>query len=550
MTITLSHNRSATLATTPLIPDFSSNYTGPMTMNDDNRKPRIAFREDQKLPPIGNGKSMRTFRQEYSTITPKEFTRIKQECSENRNSSKSKAEDERERLHKKSMESVKNWNNTILGQRRMRLEVQEQQKQKMKEENDRLEREWEEITKNEHDQRVAHARQLQYISKDRVRQLHSQLLVSNVLSERELQKAYKSKQKELERLRDVTEKAIECNEAGSSICNVLVQEELEKLAKSKQMKLDCSEYQRKQMKLLKDKIELDRQREKNFYKLAGNITAAMQLNGLINDSERNAEQAEIFKKVLISNEQQKKAHREMMKKQEELDDQANLRFNVIQLRREAMKKSMMEKRLHDRENIINHVGKIGQKEAKEHEEIRTRYLNKLEADEFNVRKAEQKEKDAKRALAQEKLEVGRSRKGMVERLQNAKRLEDEEKIVDRLRNEEVNRKFQEETKMLSERIRSKAVAIKEDQKRQMEAKERFREVLRLSELASKAELLKADQLEDEEFNQFAAALIREWHSRGKDVGPLMRALQGDNRARTYEFKKPLNTFERLALAVK
>ncbi|KAJ3332302.1 hypothetical protein HDU76_000677 [Blyttiomyces sp. JEL0837] len=97
-----------------------------------------------------------------------------------------KKEDREERF-RLSRARVQNWDNTIAGQRRKKLEAREERFAKEEAERVKLDQEYAEEEAMRRKQAIDRAKRLQYFSQDPVRAFHSRVLLHTVLQERDLQ---------------------------------------------------------------------------------------------------------------------------------------------------------------------------------------------------------------------------------------------------------------------------------------------------------------------------------------------------------------------------
>lgn len=108
-----------------------------------------------------------------------------------------KAQDEKRRLHELSLDRVKNWSNTVYGQRQKKLEDRRIRLEKEEEERKKIDVEEALFQAEKRKAAIEKAKLQQYYQTDRVKGFHSALLMTEVLKEREAQI-------ELKRLRDKT----------------------------------------------------------------------------------------------------------------------------------------------------------------------------------------------------------------------------------------------------------------------------------------------------------------------------------------------------------
>ncbi|KAI8844131.1 hypothetical protein BJ741DRAFT_264904 [Chytriomyces cf. hyalinus JEL632] len=103
----------------------------------------------------------------------------------------SKLKEEKQELHEQSLQRVKSWTNTILGQRVKRLAFQAEKDRLAEADRLRIDDEWGVLQAKERKDRVERARLMQYKATPMMRQLNEKLNMSNVLHERELQIEHK-----------------------------------------------------------------------------------------------------------------------------------------------------------------------------------------------------------------------------------------------------------------------------------------------------------------------------------------------------------------------
>ncbi|OCT63568.1 coiled-coil domain-containing protein 173 [Xenopus laevis] len=100
---------------------------------------------------------------------------------------------EREALHLKSKEVVKNWTNTIAGMRQKRLESKKLREEKEEKEKKLIDLEEAKFQAQKRKEAIEKARLKQYYQNDKVKTFHSALLLTEVAKERELQIELKNK---------------------------------------------------------------------------------------------------------------------------------------------------------------------------------------------------------------------------------------------------------------------------------------------------------------------------------------------------------------------
>jgi len=102
---------------------------------------------------------------------------------------------EKEDLHQKSKDVVKNWSNTIAGQRQKKLEARKIREEKEEEERVKIDIEEAKFQAEKRREAIEKAKTIQYFQTDRIKSFHGALLLTEVLKERDAQIELK-KQKE------------------------------------------------------------------------------------------------------------------------------------------------------------------------------------------------------------------------------------------------------------------------------------------------------------------------------------------------------------------
>lgn len=140
------------------------------------------------------------------TVLPRdEWNRIKNRLAE-KSGDELRSEQrlaERERLHEKSRSVVKNWSNTIQGQRQRKLEARQERLEAEELELQRIDREEAKFQQAKRTEAIDKAKTLQYYQTDRVKNFHRAMVLSEVLRERDAQIAMKDRIAEFSKKRDI-----------------------------------------------------------------------------------------------------------------------------------------------------------------------------------------------------------------------------------------------------------------------------------------------------------------------------------------------------------
>ncbi|KAJ8025292.1 hypothetical protein HOLleu_35464 [Holothuria leucospilota] len=98
-------------------------------------------------------------------------------------------------LHERSKDMVKNWSNTIAGQRQKKLEARKLKEEQEEKEKVQIDIEEAKFQAQKRKEAIEKAKTLQYYQTDRVKGFHGALLLTEVLKERELQIELKKQRK-------------------------------------------------------------------------------------------------------------------------------------------------------------------------------------------------------------------------------------------------------------------------------------------------------------------------------------------------------------------
>ncbi|XP_069472267.1 cilia- and flagella- associated protein 210 [Ambystoma mexicanum] len=151
----------------------------------------VPLEDDESSTLLANGVDVRQM-----TLLPKaEWERIRNNlntldkeairvCAEKR---------EKDALHQRSKEIVKNWTNTIAGQRQMRLKSKLQREEKEEAEKKRLDLEEDELQAVKRRQAIQEAKTKLYCQIDKVKRFHGALMLTEAIREREAQIELKNK---------------------------------------------------------------------------------------------------------------------------------------------------------------------------------------------------------------------------------------------------------------------------------------------------------------------------------------------------------------------
>lgn len=141
------------------------------------------------LPPISPNGENQTNLNNILVITKNDLDRIHGHLNKRRNEDDTQQEEARRKkeLHEKSMALTRNWNNTIDGSRRHKLQQKAIREEKLEKERQIVDVEFAKVMAEERKKALEQAKLLQYHETDKVKNFHSALKLSEVLKEREAQ---------------------------------------------------------------------------------------------------------------------------------------------------------------------------------------------------------------------------------------------------------------------------------------------------------------------------------------------------------------------------
>ncbi|XP_069838944.1 cilia- and flagella- associated protein 210 [Dendropsophus ebraccatus] len=126
---------------------------------------------------------------------------------------------EREALHLRSKELVKNWTNTLSGLRKEKLQAKKLREEREEEEKKRMDLEEAQYQAEKRRQAIENARVKQYNQNDKVKTFHSALLLTEVIKERDAQMELKNQQMSMNNRQDKDTLARMQRELEESIYN-------------------------------------------------------------------------------------------------------------------------------------------------------------------------------------------------------------------------------------------------------------------------------------------------------------------------------------------
>ncbi|KAJ3413048.1 hypothetical protein HDV05_008569 [Chytridiales sp. JEL 0842] len=449
---------------------------------------------------------------------------------------------EREELHAKSQQKVKDWTNTVLGERKKRLQALQQKQEEEERAREKIDEEWRVIRDRERKEAIEKARLMQYVQNAHVQQFHSKLLLADVLMERDLQIAHKKKLKEEARKQNEIEarqqqQIFEDDEA-----------EFLKEHKAREARLEVARWQKQEAGKKNLERMMERQYEKEYYENIHRTVAA--------EKTKEKEEAKENKKKQIAATQEAlgtiiKMKQDLQKQQEEEElklSQDNERFNNIKSYLASKKKEVTEERAKHKEKDIDIVGEYSLRLQKEREAKMDQFLADMaRSHEDEVIRKEEKQKAKKAAINQD---LARWRMDREEERKRNTAEEKEKRKLERARLEEEARKDVEANKLKKEKAKEQLKDLTSFHMKQIrEQRKREAEIAAENKRLEKA-VLENVQAEKDRFDNYVKSTVEEFKMEGKHVRQILRHLHPSNPFPPAPVPPGSDTFERLGFTVR
>lgn len=452
------------------------------------------------------------------TVLPKsEWLRIKDRLKptteEENNMQKIIAD--RERLHEKSMNVVKNWSNTIQGQRNQKLQARKLRLEAEEVELQKIDKEEAKFLQAKRREAIDKAKTLQYYQTDRVKEFHSAMLLSEVLNERDKQVSMRKKLIKLQRDREEEYDSAYINQYKDQ-----AESEERKRQLSKKKTLEVADYQKRQRELKAKNLEKEL-RDDVLLGLCYKDQDDAHKQWVKEKQEKCLKQKkELMHDVLNQIDQKRRLSQFDSQQQKEEDkeirlfDQAKrmLKQKRQQKEKEIQQAQQEQKRLMV-EELESECGKLFIRE----EELRKKYQERKYKREDQLK--------AKKAKELESLlnEIKEHRNSMITRqhvLGNEERIKNEQDLVKRINIDNSYLQSQKDNKTDKIKKSINLMRFHVDQINTKAALER-REVDR--NLACDKAQKEVQSREEDEFQEYAAEVIKRAKERKANVYPLIQA---------------------------
>ncbi|NXC50104.1 CC173 protein, partial [Penelope pileata] len=418
---------------------------------------------------------------------------------------------EREKMHLRSKSAVKNWTNTIMGQAQRKLKAKKLREEKEEEERKLLDLEEAQFQAAKRKEAIDQAKTYLYYQNERVKGLHSALLLTEVLKERDAQVEFKKLKSDVNRQKD-EEAERERIEA--------IRREQEKAHQRYLKRVALARDQLEQIKERKHQADLAKLEEERE---GEEIQKLCQLYQLELQKEMEKEQKEKVESQRLYHEHV--ANQKIIKaveeqKQMEEDDRIRVHFKAKQTIAKLMKEKEAEMRRltqeHQDKIIRQLTAQMG--EALKMEEGRiARDIAKKEAE----REKEEKEKEAKKKAALES--IAKYRATVVKRKLEKEREEKAEGIKERHALMEKNRIYLETEEAKKQRQRDASIEVQKFQIQQMAEKKAKEQQEKQADLDYKAQTELIALHREREFQKYAKQVIESESTTTHHLYPLLKA---------------------------
>ncbi|OWF35640.1 coiled-coil domain-containing protein 173-like [Mizuhopecten yessoensis] len=428
-----------------------------------------------------------------------------------------KIREEKEEKQKMSKEMIKDWGNTIVGQRQRKLEARTLREQKEEEERQQVDLEEAKYQSLQRKEAIEKAKTQQYYQTDRVKSFHSALMLTEVLKEREAQLELKKLKQKANEGQDIEylKRAQRDYDAAIQVDQQKARERIQasKLTAHFQISQVGEHMKSNEMVKVEDRLEGE-----ELKKLASQYHVEKEHLVTIKRDEK----AQLLKDNMSQIESIKRMKQIQLQQEEEEDEDCRIfaaaKRKMMKLRAEKESEIHMEKQRH-LEKIREKLGaQMKQKVSDEDERIR-RAVEEAE----ERRGAEEAIKEAK--LRKMMSEAAAHRDGQMKEAEQKKkdeRRQELETVRIRKAADEIFERNEEEKRM---RKRDETTGLKNFQRTQGEERVRNAQDIQQQALMLDKANMELLKIEEDQFQEYAGKVIEHCERGGRNVYPLRKAAQ-------------------------
>ncbi|KAI8793239.1 cilia- and flagella- associated protein 210-like [Biomphalaria glabrata] len=462
---------------------------------------------------LPNGTDLR----QVTVLTKQDWERIENELNYKQIQEEMirKMREEREEQKRKSKELIKNWANTIAGQRQRKLQARQIREEKEEAERKEIDIEEAKIQAQLRREAIEKAKTQQYYQTDRVKTFHSALVLTEVLKEREAQLELKRLKEQAMGDQDIEYMKIdrELFEKGILADQEKARQRLELAAKTKDFQIaQINEH----MKASEKEKELDLREAEELKKLAVQFQIEKERLDNIRREERLAMLQENMKQI-----QDVEKMKILQQKQEEEEDEECRIFAAA--KRKMMKlRVQKEQEIHDEKQA--NLEKIREKLAAQmkqkvsDEDTRIRRA----AEEAEIKRLEEERAKEEKLLKEIKLQAEHRKKQLLEKEEKKKRDKMEELEILEMRRA-ADELFRQNEMEKAIRRKQESEALKNFHIDQYNESVNKEEEARRTQLALDKANVELMEKEESQFQEYAQRVIDHCKKGGRNVYPLEKA---------------------------
>lgn len=451
--------------------------------------------------------------------------------------------EEKRRLAQMSSERVKNWSQTIQGQRRRRLEHLAEKEKAAENERLRQDAEWDAQLSRERQDKIAKARMMQYMNTPQVRSLHEKMLMANVLYERELQIAHKKKLAQQFKAYDTT--------PGDQICHTIKQE-MEEAEKADQVRLErvaLSMHHRNEAERRKEERRKERLAEKEYYATLGNSLAQEVQQEKQQGAIRRHQQILETRRTLKQSIQEKQDGKMGLEEENKRLTKDNESFLNMKAYMASCKKKVAEDKLIHMENLTQHVAETSRVLYEEKEKERLQFLEKSE---MAVQGRVEQKQAADREYRQKILQDCVSHRKMMRQINEAEKENLKQMALqERLVLEKASMEAKQEAAVEATRTKKGLMDLRAFHSKQMDEKRKTSKENQDREKAFEKAMIETNEAEQLKFKDYSNQVVLEFSQGGRSIEPIIRGLR---QTRSFppvnHSNQQMDTFERLGFTVR
>ncbi|XP_009980050.1 PREDICTED: coiled-coil domain-containing protein 173, partial [Tauraco erythrolophus] len=418
---------------------------------------------------------------------------------------------EREEMHLRSKAVVKDWPNTIMGLAQQKLKAKQLHEEREEEERKLLDLEEEQFQAAKRKEAIDRAKTYLYYQNDKVKELHSALLLAEVLKERDAQVEFKKLKSDVKKKKD-EEKEHERKE------DILREEEKAHQRCMNQQAL--RRYQLEQIKEHKHQADLAKLEDKREGEQIQRLNQLYQLEiqrRMEKEQEEKVERQRLYHKH-VTDQKIIKAVKEQ--KQMEEDDRIKAHFKAKETIAKLIKEKEAEMRRLTQEHqdkIVSQLAEQMNKALKREDDRLARDIAKKEAEQEKKRKEkEAKEKAAIESIAEHRATVMKM-KVEKEREEKAEAKKELHALMEK------NRIYLEKEEAKKQRQRDANIEVQKIQIQQMAEKQAKKQQAKQADLDYDAQAEVIALCKEREFQSYAKQVIESESKTTHHLYPLLKA---------------------------